>query len=78
VLGSFPSQFLYAMEIDVAGDVPIIYVTTDAKVYASADFRLTWSDVSGGLPKLPHCSDLRFAQDQDGHYLYLTTFGRSV
>lgn len=77
-LGGFPNETIYAMELDVSDELPVLYIVTDNKVYGSADFGLTWSDVSAGLPRRPHGSDLRYAQDQDGHYLYLSTFGRSV
>jgi hypothetical protein len=82
VPGDFPNEFIYAMEIDTTGDGtglgPVVYLTTDAKVYASADLGSTWQDVSAGLPKRPHCSDLRLVQDDDGTHLYLSTYGRSL
>jgi hypothetical protein len=34
--------------------------------------------VSSGLPRRPHCSDLRLVQNGDGTQLYLSTFGRSL
>jgi hypothetical protein len=78
VPGNFPNEFIYAMEIDDTGDAPVVYVATDANVYGSADFGNSWTNVSSGLPRRCHASDLRFYQDSSGHYLYLSTFGRSL
>lgn len=82
VPGGFPNEFIYAMEIDTTGDGiglgPVVYLATDAKVYASADLGSTWQDVSSGLPKRPHSSDLRLVRDSDGTHLYLSTYGRSL
>jgi hypothetical protein len=78
VAGGFPGSTIYAMEIDTTGDVPVLYIAVDASVYGSADLGETWTDVSAGLPRRCHTSDLRFYQDRTGHYLYLSTFGRSV
>jgi len=79
VAKGFPNEFIYAMAIDVEDDSgPIVYVATDAKVYASADAGTSWVDVSNGLPRRPHCSDLRLVDDGDGTQLYLSTFGRSL
>jgi hypothetical protein len=78
VSGGFPSQTIYGMDIDVTGDAPVLYLATDDHIYGTPDFGLTWTDASVGLPRRCHASDLRFAQDQDGNYLLLSTFGRSV
>ena len=78
VPGGFPNEFIYAMEIDAVDGDPVVYVATDANVYASGDGGDSWQDVSTGLPKRPHCSDLRLVQDGDGTHLYLSTFGRSL
>ena len=78
VSGGFPNEFVYAMEIDVVDGDPVVYAATDAKVYASGNRGDSWQDVSNGLPKRPHCSDLRLVQDGDGTHLYLSTFGRSL
>ncbi len=78
VPGGFPNEFIFAMEIDVVDGEPVVYLATDAKVYASGDYGKSWQDVSSGLPKRPHCSDLRLVQDGDGTHLYLSTFGRSL
>ena len=55
-----------------------LFVTTDDRVYVSRDEGATWQQASQGLPRCPHCTDLRFA-DVDGEaHLYLGTYGRSV
>lgn len=77
----FPNEFIYAMEIDATGDAgatPAVYIATDNKVYGSADLGSTWQEVSAGLPKRPHGSDLRLVQDENGTHLYLSTYGRSL
>jgi hypothetical protein len=78
VPGGFPNEFIYAMEIDVVDGDPVVYAATDANVYASDNAGDSWHDVSDGLPKRPHCSDLRLVQDGEGTHLYLSTFGRSL
>jgi hypothetical protein len=52
---------------------------TDDKVWVSLDDGFSWKDASRGLPKRPHCAELRynFAQ-QNSPLLYLSTYGRSV
>lgn len=78
VPGGFPNEFIYAMEVDISDGDAVVYVATDATVHASGNYGATWQDVSAGLPKRPHCSDLRWVQDSDGMHLYLSTFGRSL
>ena len=77
VPAGFPNEFIYAMEI-LAGEPPIVFIATDAKVYGSPDEGKSWRDVSHHLPKRPHCSDLRLGSDEQAIRLYLATFGRSV
>jgi hypothetical protein len=78
VPSGFPNEFIFAMEIDLQDDGPVVYLATDTKVYASSNNGDSWTDVSAGLPKRPHCSDLRRIEDSDGIHLYLSTFGRSL
>jgi hypothetical protein len=56
-----------------------IWTCTDDRVFVSRDYGFTWKDASFGLPRRPHCADLRhnFAQ-QDSQELYLSTYGASV
>jgi len=56
-----------------------LFLATDQSVFASADDGGSWTDISNGLPVMPHCRDLRFvAEISNLHFLYLGTYGRSV
>jgi hypothetical protein len=69
----------YALEVDRAANPPSLFVATDNNVYISRNSGETWQLATLGLPKRPHCADLRFATQPDGvNFLYLTTFGRSL
>jgi len=67
------------METDSTVTPKTLFVATDDAVYASVDNGSTWANVSHGLPRRPHCADLRFVTQADGHhYLYLCTNGWST
>jgi hypothetical protein len=70
---------LYAMAIDRDARPPALFAATDNRVYVSRDEADTWQLATSGLPKRPHCADLRVDRG-DGHnrFLYMSTFGRSV
>jgi hypothetical protein len=71
-----PAVTLYALDISrVRGDSTLA-VASDTTVWLSPDLGRTWTERVNGLPRVPHCSDLRFSDD--GLTLYLSTFGRSV
>ena len=55
-----------------------LFVSTDDRVYISRDDGATWQRASLGLPRFPHCADLRFVSFATEAHLYLSTFGRSV
>jgi hypothetical protein len=56
-----------------------LMVATDDAVYLSRNDGQTWQRASSGLPRRPHCGDLRFVIDSlGGANIYLGTFGRSV
>lgn len=55
-----------------------LVASTDDRVYISRDDGITWQQASMGLPRNPHCADLRFVSARGGASLYLSTFGRSV
>jgi len=60
-------------------DNDTLLATTDAHVWISYDEARTWNRASQGLPRRPHCADIRFVKDHDGsQHLYLATYGRSV
>ncbi len=70
---------LLAVEIDRTVNPPTLFAATDPGVFVSRDAGDTWQGASQGLPWRPHCTDLRFvAQAEGAHYLYLSTYGRSV
>jgi hypothetical protein len=55
-----------------------LVASTDDRVYISRDDGITWQQASLGLPRNPHCADLRFVSTRSSASLYLSTFGRSV
>jgi hypothetical protein len=75
-------EALYALEaVAVPGSrMPrALVVATDDRVFISRDDGGSWQQASQGLPRNPHCSDLRFAPvGTDAGNLYLSTYGRSV
>lgn len=74
-----PGGPYYCLETDWTANPKTLFLATDDAVYASTSNGSSWFNVSNGLPRRPHCSDLRFVTDPDGaHYLYLATFGWSV
>jgi hypothetical protein len=77
--GGLPNEKFFALEADRTASPKTIFAATDAGVYVSGDNGDTWQSASQGLPKRPHCADLRFVTQSSGeHYLYLSTYGRSV
>jgi hypothetical protein len=77
-----PNEYLYGMVAIAAPGTRIergLMVTTDDAVYLSRDDGKTWHRASSGLPRRPHCGDLRFVIDNSNNRnIYLGTFGRSV
>jgi hypothetical protein len=72
------SGFL-AFALDPVRPSSRVFAATDSQVFVSEDNGDTWTAASQGLPRRPHCSDLRIAKGKDGaHFLYLSTYGRSV
>jgi hypothetical protein len=71
-----PGENLFGIGRDGYGRT---WTCTDDKVWVSLDDGGTWKDASVGLPKRPHCSDLRYNfTQQNPPLMYLSTFGRSV
>lgn len=68
-----------AFEVDPQPGSRRVFAATASSVYLSLDDGATWANASKLLPAMPHCSDLRLAEDgKGGHDLYLATYGRSV
>ncbi len=69
----------YAMATDRDASPHTLFAATDNHVYVSRDDGDTWQLATYGLPRRPHCADLRVdAGDSRAKFLYLSTFGRSV
>jgi hypothetical protein len=71
-----PAATLYALDINRSRGAATLAVASDTSVWLSPDFGRSWAEHNAGLPRVPHCSDLRFSDD--GLTLYLSTFGRSI
>jgi hypothetical protein len=73
-----PGYSLQGLSLDDTGDK--LFAATPDRIYISRDHGNTWLSCSLGLPRQPHCSDIRFFRDQTTHAgaLYLSTFGRSA
>ena len=74
---AFVQEIFYALEMDRT--TKVLFAATDSRVYLSRDNGDSWQSASHGLPRRPHCADLRFVAQPDGaRYVYLSTYGRSV
>jgi hypothetical protein len=77
-----PNEFLYGFVAVTAPNTEVprgLLAATDDAVYISRDDGKSWLRASMGLPRRPHCGDLRFAIDSlGGANIMLGTFGRSV
>ena len=75
-----PETFFYALSAHNSPDGTQVFAASDDRVFMSRSDGAAWSDFSSGLPRRPLNSDLRvFADERDNsHWLYLSTFGRSV
>jgi outer membrane protein assembly factor BamB len=77
-----PNELLFGFVAVVAPNSEIprgLLAATDDAVYISRDDSKTWQRASIGLPRRPHCGDLRFAiLPVGGPTVILGTFGRSM
>ena len=77
-----PNEYLYGMVAVAAAETRMAHgllVATDDAVYTSRDDGGSWLRATTGLPRRPHCADLRFAsRGAHGPAIFLSTFGRSV
>jgi len=78
--GTSPGDTHYfGLDVD---DLDWLYAITDRQVIVSVNAGRDWA-LAGriGLPKTPHCADIRFVRfppPENTPYLYLSTHGRSV
>jgi hypothetical protein len=55
------------------------YVASDLNLWTSGDEGETWFEFTQGLPRAPHCKEIRVVKDVSGvRFLYLATFGWSI
>ena len=77
-----PNEYLYGFCTVAAPNTEIVrglMAATDDAVYLSRDDGASWRRASLGLPRRPHCADLRFVMDRAGDaHIVLGTFGRSM
>jgi hypothetical protein len=76
-----PQEGLYGLEAVAEPNTRLphaLLVTTDDRVYISRDDGASWQQASLGLPRNPHCADIRFVSAPGAAAVYLSTFGRSV
>jgi hypothetical protein len=77
-----PGELMYGLVVVAAPGTRVPYgllCSTDDAVYISRDDGQTWQRASRGLPRRPHCGDLRFVVDRSGAMtIHLGTYGRSV
>ncbi|HEX8068822.1 MAG TPA: hypothetical protein VF546_02645 [Pyrinomonadaceae bacterium] len=76
-----PNERLYGLEAVALPQSRVphaLFANTDDRVYVSRDAGANWQQAAQGLPRNPHCADLRFVSSEQGAALYLSTYGRSV
>lgn len=77
--GGQPQASFVTLEADPTTVPPTLFAALADRVIMTDNGGSSWRDASHGLPTHAHCTDLRFAREQDGgHYLYLSTYGRSI
>ena len=75
------NQPLYALEaigLRNSGLERALIAATDEHVYVSRDDGANWQPAALGLPRTPHCADLRFMSIENEAWIYLSTYGRSL
>jgi hypothetical protein len=73
-----PFEPIHGLDINRAGAAVTLAAATESSVYVSPDYGDNWLQYNLGLPRSPHCSDLRFGAVEGRQFLFLSTFGRSV
>ena len=75
------NQPLYALEAIALPHSEVeraLMVATDDHVYVTRDDGANWQPAGLGLPRTPHCADLRFVSIDNDAWIYLSTYGRSL
>lgn len=72
------NQAFYGIDAVMRGDRILLFVSTDDRVYMSEDRGDNWMRASLGLPRRPHCAELRIGNVGAQTRVYLGTFGRSL
>ena len=75
---SLPFEPIHGLDINRMGAPVTLAAATESSVYVSPDLGDNWLQYNLGLPRMPHCSDLRFGTLEGRQKLYLSTWGRSV
>jgi hypothetical protein len=73
-----PFEPIHGLDINRMGAPVSLAAATESSVYVSPDRGNNWLQYNIGLPRMPHCSDLRFGTLEGRQKLYLSTWGRSV
>ena len=77
-----PNRYLYGLATVPSPDNGVnraLVVSTDDSVYVSRDDGTSWVRAHTGLPRRPHCGELRTVVDEEHRInIYLGTYGRSV
>lgn len=73
-----PFEPIHGLDINRMGATVTLAAATESSVYVSPDFGDNWLQYTVGLPRSPHCSDLRFGAVEGRQFLFLSTFGRSA
>jgi hypothetical protein len=76
-----PNEPIYGMVAVAAPQTRVehgLLVSLDAAVYISRDDGQNWQRAALGLPRRPHCADLRVASANRKTTIYLSTYGRSL
>jgi len=73
-----PFEPIHGLDINRLGAPVMLAAATESSVYVSPDAGDNWLQYNVGLPRSPHCSDLRFGVLEGRQKLYLSTWGRSV
>jgi hypothetical protein len=73
-----PFEPIHGLDINRLDADVTLAAATESAVYVSPDLGKNWLQYNAGLPRSPHCSDLRFGVLEGRQVLYLSTWGRSV